>query len=61
MMISISPTISHADETPPDMAFIEFLGEGIDVEQEYVDPVELEEFNRLLDGEQAVEEKQHDK
>ncbi len=48
-----------ADDTTPDMAFIEFLGEGVEVDQEFVDPVEIDEFNKLTESAQQ-EDKQHD-
>ena len=40
-----------------DMAFIEFLGEGIEVDKEYIDPLRLGEYEQMIkDAEQEVKQ-----
>ena len=44
---------------PPDMSFLEFLGEGVDMEKEYIDPLQLHEYENVMSDVQQ-EVKRHD-
>ena len=36
------------DQLMPEMAFIEFLGEGQDIDKEYLDPLRVNEYEDML-------------
>lgn len=47
----------EAAQAKTDMAFIEFLGEGIIVDKEYIDPLRLAEYEQMIkDAEQEVKQ-----
>ena len=43
-----------------DMAFIEFLGEGIEVDKEYIDPLRLGEYEQMIKDAELEVKQQND-
>lgn len=44
----------------PDMTFLEFLGEGMDMEKEYIDPLQVHEYEKMMSDVQQEVKKQDD-
>ncbi len=58
-LTGVTPLLAKDEDTQAqaDMAFIEFLGEGIDVDKEYIDPLRLSEYEQMIkDAEQEVKQ-----
>lgn len=62
ILTSIGTTLARQEDMPEvvDMSFIEFLGEGIEVDQDFIDPLQLREYEDMLDAAQQEEKQQND-
>ena len=50
VIINVAPVIAKDDEAQlqADMAFLEFLGESIEVDKEHIDPLRLSEYEQMI-------------
>ena len=48
----------HASDAAPDLELLEFLGEGVEVENEYMDPLAFYEMQLELDEMKNTQDKQ---
>jgi hypothetical protein len=49
-LTSMQPVFAKDEQSQakPDISFIEFLGEGVDVDKEYVDPLQVKELEEMM-------------
>ena len=53
MMLSINFTLKARAEQAPSLEFLEFLGQGVQVEGEYLDPVNYQDIDGLVASEKS--------
>lgn len=59
-ILSTAQAVDTADATVPDPAFLEFLGEGIQVGEELIDPLEYQEIEKMTGKLQTVKKEQEE-
>ena len=63
VLLAKSQSVFASDEPLPlkaDMSFIEFLGEGAEIDKEYIDPLKVKDYEEITNTVPAEDKQQND-
>ena len=63
VLLAKSQWVFASDEPLPlkaDMSFIEFLGEGAEIDKEYIDPLKVKDYEEITNTVPAEDKQQND-